>query len=517
MRAARLSFAVAVALSSSLAFSSSACRRAPKAAATPARGAPPRGDAVWFRDPMSLGDVGVEAALARLSAAAVFVAAGTVDTPGGRAAFAPDPPPPPRQGTPQSAAPVVLVVRAGPALAGALATEKGIDPDDLAGILGGSLTASLAEGGPYGRVGGVHLDFPFTAASAKAAAAFLDAFRPRLSGAFLSIAAAVPAGGDGNEEMREAWMGLAHHADALVAPAFGFGAGADLAVVDGLGRPWWAAFSAAAHGTLAPADGGPAREVGEAWLDPLSGNPRVEFENDLSVPDASFAAFHLTAHAPIRQEGLSLSNGDRVTYRVPALTEMLFQLGSALAGKRQALGRILILDGPVDSGRLFRLAAFEDVILGRSLAPTLDAKVIPAGRGAIGVELTNRSAHASIPSRMSNWVEVDVAPAHPADVTLGGFDRYATYDKNGQPVTPGRATRVRLFETLLSPEESVVAARIVLRGGVPARCCRLRTHIIAASGSEEETDWVEPPVPPTPTKAPAASRKAPARLRTTKP
>jgi hypothetical protein len=289
---------------------------------------------------------------------------------------------------------------------------------------------------------------------------------------------------------------------------FGFDLRGDAGAVDQLGRPWWAEFGASTQGAIVPAGGtGPSAGAPERYLDPLTGNPRVDFENDLSVPDASFAAFHLTARGPIRLEGLNLESGDRVTYRVPALTELLFQLGSTIAGKRHALGRLLVFDGGQETGRVFPVAALEDVILGRSLVPVLAATVSSAGRGAIAVEAVNRSAHASIASRTSNWVEVDVAPAHPADVGLGGFDRYAAYDANGQSVTLGRATRVRLFETLITPNETITAARIVLRGRPPVPCCRWRTQFIAASGSEEKSEWTSPPVPPTPTPSPRKKKR----------
>jgi len=108
---------------------------------------------------------------------------------------------------------------------------------------------------------------------------------------------------------------------------------------------------------------------------------------------------------------------------------------------------------------------------------------------------------------MSNWVEVDLAPAHPADVSLGGFDRYEAYDSAGRPVTPGRATRVRLYETLIGPREAITPARIVVRGALPSPCCRHRLHVLAAAGPEESGDWVDPPPPPTPPPAPTKKRK----------
>ena len=324
------------------------------------------------------------------------------------------------------------------------------------------------------------------------------------SGTFVSIAAAFPP--PQTAEARKALAPLVDRADALVAPIFGLDTRSDAGSVDSLRRPWWAAFGVAVRGELVRGDGAP-EPVGEPPLDALSGSSRVDFENDLSAADASFSSFHLTARSPVSASGLELQPGDRITYRVPALTEMLFQLGSAMAGRRFALGRLLVFGGAADAGRIYPVPAFEDVILGRSLVPVLVASVRPAGRSAIAVDVVNNSPHASIVSRTANWVEVDVAPAHPADVTLGGFDRYATYDRHGQPVTPGRATRVRLFETLALPGEAISPARIVLRGSVPERCCRYRTHLIAAAGSEQETSWTEPPVPPTPTKAPARRKR----------
>ena len=136
---------------------------------------------------------------------------------------------------------------------------------------------------------------------------------------------------------------------------------------------------------------------------------------------------------------------------------MLFQLGSSMAGKHYALGRAILFEGAAEAERVFSLAAFEDVLLGRSLAPVLEGGVRPAGRNAVAVELVNRSHQATVVSRVANWVEVDLAPARPADVQLGGFDRYEVYDAAGRPVTPGRATRVRLFETLVAPAETVDA------------------------------------------------------------
>jgi hypothetical protein len=440
----------------------------------------------------------MEERLARLSAAAVFLPAGALTVQGGRSAFEASPAPPRAVTGPG----VVLVVRAEPVVAAPLATKTGLDPDATAAALAGGL-GPIAQAGAFGRVIGIHLDFPFSVESAKRSGELTAALKTRMPGVFVSIAAPLAAG---TEEAREALQPLTDQVDGLVVRVFGPDARADIASIDLLGPPWWAAFATAAEGSRVSASGS-TEGAPETWLDPLTGNASVDFENDLSVPDANFSAFHLIARSPVRLEGLSLEPGDRITYRVPALTEMLFQLGSALAGKRHALGRLLIFNGPEEAGRIFPVGAFEDVILGRSLLPVLEARVTPAGRGAFTLEAVNRSTHASITSRTSNWIEVDVAPAHPADVGLGGFDRYATYDAAGQAVSPGRATRVRFFETLVVPGEAIAPARLVLRGKVPAPCCRWRTEVIAASGTREASEWVEPPVPPTPTPAPRKKKR----------
>jgi hypothetical protein len=160
---------------------------------------------------------------------------------------------------------------------------------------------------------------------------------------------------------------------------------------------------------------------------------------------------------------------------------------------------------------VFGLAALEDVLSGRALTPVLEAEVRPAGRGAITIELFNRSHQASVASRIDNWVEVDVSPARPADVQLGGFDRYEVYDRSGQAVVPGRASTVRLFETIIAPMEAVTAARIVVRGALPPACCRYRVHAMSAAGPEVAGEWKEPPPPPTP--VPSKKKTAPGKKR----
>ena len=255
------------------------------------------------------------------------------------------------------------------------------------------------------------------------------------------------------------------------------------------------------------ADGGTTEGVSEKFLDPLSGSARIDLENDLSENDSAVSAFHLRARDPVRLEGIALARGDVVQFRLPSETELLYQLGSVLAGKRSALGRVIRFEGASDAERVFPVAAFEDVLLGRSLSPALEVAVQPQGKRTVSVEAVNRSAHASIVSRISGWVEVDLAPAHPADIQLGGFERYEVYDAAGRPVSPGRATRVRLFETMVAPLETIAAARISVRGTLPAACCRHRTHLIAAAGPEISADWSSPPPAPTPLPSPRKKKR----------
>jgi hypothetical protein len=470
----------------------SSCRRKPVAAAAGSTRAP-KGDAVWFADPAAAGEPGIEDSLRRIGAVALFLPAGEVVFDGGRWTLRPDAPPPRRL----ERVPAVLVLRARPELAGAFGGEDGAGARTMAGAVAGALKPLLGASGPYGRVAGVHLDFPFGGSPAPGYAAFVQTLRGALPpGAFLSIALASTPATDAD---RQRLQPLLEASDALVAYAFRDGETTSPMAVDALKRPWWPAFGTAGHGVRSSADGRPAEGVAESLLDPLSGNPRLDLANDLSQNDATVSAFHIGVREPAHVEGLSLEPGDRIDFRLPSQTEMLFQLGSVLAGKHYALGRLIEFEGASDAQRLLPVAAFEDVLLGRSLAPQIEVKTEALGRNAVAVSAENRSTHASIVSRLSNWVEVDIAPARPADVQLGGFDRYEVYDANGRPVTPGRATRVRLYETLIGPRESVTPARIVVRGPLPKACCPYRLRTIAAAGPEVVTDWVAPPPPPTPT------------------
>lgn len=478
-----------------------ACHKVPAPAAASAVRVP-KGDVLWFVDPVAAADATLDGALQRLGAAAVLLPGGTLGSAPGPNAFTSVSPPP----HPFEHAPVVLVVSADESLAAALSQGNGPEAENLARAAAPALSREIASG-EFGRVAGIHLDFPFTVRSAARYAALISRLRPLLpAGLFVSISVrTLPS----TPEERKAVGPLFDASDALVAFVFGTGPRVDTIAVEALGRPWWAAYDMRASGELVKSGETAGAPVPERLLEPLSGSPRFQFENDLSVNDPSVSAFTLTARAPLQQDGLSIAPGDRIVFRLPSVSEMLFQLGSNLAGKRHVLGRAALFGGKNEGERVFEVAALEDVLLGRALAPVLDVRVQPGGRNALTVELSNRTHHASVPSRVDNWVEVDLFPAHPADVQVGGFDRYEVYDRAGHPVTPGRAASVRLFETLISPLETVTPARIVARGALPKVCCRYRVHAVSASGPEVATDWIEPPPPPTP--VPAPKKAAPAR------
>jgi hypothetical protein len=451
-------------------------------------------------DPAGPGEPGLEQQLERLGAVALFVPAGRVDLDSGLWKLRLDAPPPHRF----ERTPVVLVLRAGEALAGAFVGPNFPDALAVAGSVGPVL-AEAARAQAYGRVIGVHLDFAFAPAGAGRYAQLVDSLRRSVPGVFLSVSVrALPQTDDERKQVEP----LFASADALVAFVFGAGPRVDSLAMDAARRPWWAAYDTRSTGVLVGPNGETRGDVPARFLDALTGNPRVEFENDLSADDPSVMAFRLTMRGPVRLDGVTLAAGDQISFRFPAINEMLFQLGSNLVGKRFALGRAILFDGASEAKRVFSLVAFEDVLLGRSLAPVLEVSVRPAGRNAIAVELVNRSHQTTVVSRVANWIEVDLSPARPAEVQVGGFDRYEVYDAGERPVSPGRATRVRLFETFVAPMETVTPARIVVRGFLPSGCCRFRLHARAASGAEMTTDWSAPPPTLTPALRKGATGKA---------
>ena len=202
----------------------------------------------------------------------------------------------------------------------------------------------------------------------------------------------------------------------------------DPATTDALGQPWWAGYAPRAPASgRAPA----ANRAGRSRRDRSRALRTIRASTSGTIcpsREASTVAFHFTAHAPVvTRRAWSSRPATRSRSKRPAISELLFQLGSdphrppPRPGPRRAVRRRVGGRAPVP------VAAFEDVLLGRSLAPVLEVSTQGDGR-AVTVEAANRAPHASSVSRVANWVEVDVAPAHPADVQVGGFDRYEVYD-----------------------------------------------------------------------------------------
>ncbi|HEX9148205.1 MAG TPA: hypothetical protein VF958_03505 [Thermoanaerobaculia bacterium] len=461
--------------------------------------APPlSGDAVWFADGLGAGDVAIEETLARFHCAAVYLPARLL-TRGTAGWSGSDRPAPVRA---LSRVPVVLVVSATEDPFSGAGKKR---DRELGGLLAREVGAALAREREFGRVRGVHLDLPFSAATAETYAAALREARSQLShllargGATsgaparnvpisISLRIAAPA----EEKEQKAVRALASRSDGIVAFVFGKEKDADPAFVDALGKVWWAGYESASGGVVRRSSGDPGPRVPEAALDPLTDDPRTELVLEVPWNEGRGSQFTLRAMRALTVAGVSLAAGDSVVFTEPSLPDLVSAFRQGTSGRRLARGRILVVGGEADDGRIFPVAALDDVIGGRRAAPKFSAWTAAEGSRLLRVGADNPSPHASVVSRIENWIDVDFAPARIGDVELGGFDRWEAHDEGGRPVSPGRATRVRLFETFVAPFERIEPARLRARGNLPSSCCRMRTHVGPAAGGEVATDWEEP-------------------------
>jgi hypothetical protein len=474
------------------------CASCAKRTAGPKPPEPLHGDAVWFADGVAGDDASLEESLVRFRCAAVFLPVRRIAA-SGAAWSGSDAPAPP---LPFSRIPVVLVL--------------GADSDPLAGVpeerhkkfgafLAREMSAALSRGAAFGPVRGVHLDFPFSIATAGAHATALREARSLLShdlsrrpNAAPSPAGEIPVSWSlrqpppAGEKQRETLRALVSRTDGLVAFVFGGDDSADPALTDSLGKLWWAGYSPSGSGVIRKASGESGGRVDESALETLTNDPRMEFLQELPWNQGRGWEFSFRARRKVAAGGGTLDPGDSVAFALPSLSDMVARFPEDRAGRRFNRGRVVVFRGHSDARRLFSSAALEDVIAGRPTVPGLRLWIEPAGGRLLRLQCENPTPHASVVSRVQNWVEVDLSPARIGDLETGGFERWEAYDGSGRPVCPGRASRVRLFETLVAPRERFEPARLTVRGNLPSPCCRVRTHLAAATGGEVVTDWALP-------------------------
>ncbi len=479
-----------------LALAASACARQK---AGVARRLPP-GDGVYLAGGLGADPSEAERLLGKGAFGHVFLPA--VDLDAGGEWKAEERPAPAR---PVSGLPVVLVVAAGEGFDAAL-TAPGADA--LAARIGDALSRALAHRSAFGPVEGVALDLPFSESKAVAFGALVTRLRSRVPSELFLLASLRFAPSEKSREDFSRWLS---GADGYLVALFGETAAADPAVIDALGKPWWALYAPSARGEGTDASGA-RRLLNEKALAALTDDARVSLTHDLELSESGTSGFVFHVSAPLEIVGMRFGPGDTISFHQPALSELLYRLGSDLTGKKLVRGRVVRLDGASDADRILTLEALTDVLQGRPLVPDLRVSVAREG-SSLRISAANATTHTSLVSRTANWVEVDVPSGHIRDVTLGGFDRYEVFDADGRPVTPGRATRVRFFETLVGPRERLDDAAIVVAGRIPGDCCRFRQHLLAASGQELTGDWIAPPPEPTPTAAPRRKPKAAAKKR----
>ena len=461
----------------------------------------PSGDAIWLEETVGSEDADVEKQIVHSGFTAAFLPAVRMARgPEGWAATEVAPPPRPFDRTA-----VFLTVTGGPEISQAAAPADPNAAAPFAVRVLAALEAPLKTRALYGsRIAGIHLDFPFAADAAASYGEFLKALRAKLPpGLLLTVSLHFAP----EEADRPKFVEALAAADGFVVFVFGEAATASPVAADEIGKPWWAAYSPGATGTWKDAYGEAKGPLAEKHLLALVDDPRLELTNELPFKEEAASGFLITARQPVQAAGTKFGAGDRLSFRQPSLAEMLYRFGADLAGRRRVRGRIVVMPGSSDKERLFTLGALEDVLLGHPLDPDVRVSVTGARSPVITVEAHNANTHASVISRSLNWVEVDMPEGGLRDVQPGGFDRFEVYDAQGKMVTPGRATRVRFFETLVAPFEAIEPARILLQRPASAECCRFRQSIVSSAGPEVKTDWTAPPPPPTPVPKPKAAPK----------
>ena len=459
-----------------------------------------RGDAVWFADGIGEDDAGIEEALLPFQCKAVYLPARRM---GGGATGWPgvDLSAPPR---PFSRIPIVLVIEATADPLGGVSEEQA---EKFGPALANEIHSALARSDSFGSVRGVHLDLPFSALTIESLGSALREARSLLTNQLsrkgnatsqaarsLSLTLSLRGRPPADEKEQNALRALTSRTDGLV--AFVFGGDADPAFTEGLGKPWWAAYDSRTTAVVRKASGEPGGHAPESLLDSLTDDPRSELRHELPWNVEGGAGFALQATQPIRLGAFALGSGDAVVFSQPSLSELVARLRVRPPGPL-ARGRVVVFGGTSEAGRVFPVAALADVLADRppvpALAPAID---VAEGRRLLRVGAENATPHASAVSRVESWIEIDLAPARVGDVESGGFDRWEAYDAKGRAVSPGRATRLRLYETFIAPFERFEPARVRVRGALPSACCPVRVRVFAAAGKESQSEWAVPGLAP---------------------
>ena len=138
----------------------------------------PAGNGIWFSDGFgSLQDqAAVERSLSGAGLSWVLLPAVRLERSGLEWVVVKRAPP----AKPFSSVPVSLVIEGGDGVAAALAAEDAGTRRSLENALGVAAKAALGDAARYGQVTGIHLDLPFTAATASRYGGILRRLRPRL-------------------------------------------------------------------------------------------------------------------------------------------------------------------------------------------------------------------------------------------------------------------------------------------------------------------------------------------------
>ena len=446
----------------------------------------PTGDGIWFED--GVGDAeNLEETLMRAGLGTVFLPGAQMSREGNHWEARQMPPP----ARPFVREKVFLVLAGDAGIEDALARREAVPA--LQDALWLAIRTLLRDTRPYGAVSGVHLDLPFSARSAEGYGSLLSGLRTKMPRGML-ISASLRF--SPTPEDREKLLPVISACDGFIAFVFGDGNGAEPLAVDVLEQQWWAGYAASARGARQDASG-EARPVPEWVLGRLSDDPRVDFLQNVTLKEESGQSFELRLKASLSLgPEFSFRTGDRLSFRQPLVSDLIYHLGSDLAGRRFARGRIIALPGRSEAERLFTLTALSEILLGKPARPDLHVST-ELGRGFVAVSAENLSPHASVFSRTSNWVEVRIPSGGIRDVQTGGFDRFEVYGSDHEPITLALATVVRFYEILIQPLEKIETARILLRRPAPRECCQTRFHVLAAAGQEVLSDAPTASAPPT--------------------